>query len=154
MLPNKLENFNRSEFEDTCKRKFFFDSSFDIYGGVAGLYDYGPVLCTIKNNFIQLWRRHFILEENMSEIECTCITPEEVFINSGHVERFNDIMCRDTKTGECFRLDKYLETVLESAQSIQSSPELKQLLIDVGSMNIEQLKNVVLKYNIKSPKGN
>lgn len=178
MLPQKLQNFNRAEFEDTCKRKFFFDNAFDLYGGVAGLYDYGPVLCAIKNNFIQEWRRHFIIEENMCEIECTCVTPEEVFIHSGHVARFNDVMCKDTKTGECFRLDKHLENVLEEMLSKLQQPseangklqqsneasdnkntdqntisELKQLLIDVGSMKLEALKEVVEKYNVKSPKG-
>jgi glycyl-tRNA synthetase len=155
---HKLPKFNRAEFEDTCRRKFFFDNSFDLYGGVSGLYDYGPVLCTIKNNFIQEWRKHFILEENMCEIECTCVTPEEVFIHSGHVARFNDVMCRDTKTGECFRLDKHLEDVLENIINESTDPlvlyELKQLLIDVGSMNIDGLKHVINKYNIKSPKGN
>jgi glycyl-tRNA synthetase len=95
MLPQKLPNFNRIEFEDTCKRNFLFDISFDLYSDIAGLYDYGPVLCTIKNNFIQEWKRHFIIEENMCEIECTCFTPEEVFINSGYVKRFNDIMFKN-----------------------------------------------------------
>src|SRR5665647_1289707 len=138
MLPDKLPNFNRTEFEDTCKRKFFFDNSFDIYGGVSGLYDYGPVLCSIKNNFIQVWRQHFVLEENMNEIECTCITPEEVFLHSGHIERFNDVMCKDTKTGECFRLDKHLESVLEDMiEKCKEEVELarlKQIFLDVGSM--------------------
>jgi glycyl-tRNA synthetase len=72
MLPNKLPYFNKEEFENVCKRKFLFDNSFDLYGGVSGLYDYGPVLCAMKNNFIQEWRRHYILEENMCEIETTC----------------------------------------------------------------------------------
>ena len=154
----RLPNFNREEFEDTCKRKFFFDNAFDLYGGVAGLYDYGPVLCAMKNNFIQEWRRHFILEENMCEIECTCVTPEEVFIHSGHIAKFNDIMCKDTKTGECFRLDKHLEDtfehLLETTTDSAEKMVLTQLLIDVGSMNITKLTEVVNKYNVKSPKGN
>lgn len=161
MLPNKLPNFNRIEFTETCKRKFLFDNSFDLYGGTAGLFDYGPVLCAIKNNFIQEWRRHFILEENMFEIETTCLTPEEVFINSGHVEKFNDVMCKDIKTGECFRLDKLIENYLEdmieknkNTSNIEQQNILKQLLINVGSMNIEKLKEVVNNYKIKSPSGN
>jgi glycyl-tRNA synthetase len=158
MLPEKLYNFNREEFKNTCDRKFFFGSAFDIYGGVSGLYDYGPVLCAIKNNFIQEWRRHFILEEDMCEIETTCITPEEVFIHSGHVAKFNDIMCRDEKTGECFRLDKYLENavsdMIEKNDSLEEKKILQQLFIDVGSMNIDQLKEIVNLYKIKSPNGN
>jgi glycyl-tRNA synthetase len=155
MLPEKLKNFNRNEFEDTCRRKFFFDKSFDIYGGVSGLYDYGPILCSIKNNFLQEWRKHFILEENMCEIECTCTTPEEVFIHSGHVDRFNDIMCKDVKTGECFRLDKHIESFLENLlEKNGENKEMKQELIDVGSMSIIAMNQLVEKYNIKSPKGN
>lgn len=159
MLPNKLKNFNKSEFENTCRRKFFFDKSFDIYGGVSGLYDYGPILCSIKNNFLQEWRKHFILEENMCEIECTCTTPEEVFIHSGHVDKFNDIMCKDVITGECFRLDKHIELWLENLIENKNTPaenlqELKQLLIDVGSMSIIAMSQIVNKYNIKSSKGN
>jgi glycyl-tRNA synthetase len=53
--------------------------SFDIYGGVAGLYDFGPVGCAIKNNLESFWREHFILEESMLEVNTTCLTPSKVF---------------------------------------------------------------------------
>ena len=45
----------------------------EIYGGCAGFYDYGPVGCAIKTNLEQLWRDHFILEEDMLEINTSCI---------------------------------------------------------------------------------
>jgi glycyl-tRNA synthetase len=48
---------------------------------VAGLYDYGPVGCSLKNNLENLWREHFILEENMFEINTSCITPANVKID-------------------------------------------------------------------------
>lgn len=60
------------------KRRFFYDQSFSIYGGVAGLYDYGPMGCALKANMVQLWRKHFILEEGMLEVECSALTPERV----------------------------------------------------------------------------
>lgn len=50
------------------KHRFIFDASFDIYGGFAGLYDFGPVGCALKNNMSRLWREHFILEEDMLEV--------------------------------------------------------------------------------------
>jgi len=72
-------NFDRSEMENLLKRRFFYDQSFSIYNGVNGLYDYGPVGCAIKTNLISIWRRHFVLEEQMLEIDCSILTPEIVF---------------------------------------------------------------------------
>lgn len=43
--------------------------------GVAGLFDYGPVGCAIKANLIALWRQHFVLNEDMLEVDCTALTP-------------------------------------------------------------------------------
>lgn len=159
--PSKLANFTRAEFEDTCLRRFFFGLAFDPYGGTAGLWDLGPPMCAMKANFLSLWRQHFVLEENMCEVDCTCITPEEVFIHSGHVERFNDVMTRDTATGECFRLDKHLEDYFEKklgtatattpATDVANWEKLKN---DVGSMTLESLQQVVDQFKVLSPKGN
>ncbi len=70
-------------------QKFFFAPSFEIYGGVAGLYDLGPPGCAIKANLLALWRNHFVLEENMLEIDCTSVTPEAVlkygYVAGNHV---------------------------------------------------------------------
>lgn len=63
---------------------------------------------------IDAWRKHFILTENMLEMECTCLTPEPVLKTSGHVDRFTDLMVKDTETGECFRADKLLEDAIDS----------------------------------------
>jgi glycyl-tRNA synthetase len=68
--------------ENVLKRRFFVLPSFEIYGGVAGLYAYGPTGCALKNNIETYWREHFILEENMLEIEDTCLTPESVLKTS------------------------------------------------------------------------
>ena len=46
--------------------------------GVGGLFDYGPIGCTLKENFLAAWRRHFVLEEDMLEIATVCMTPEVV----------------------------------------------------------------------------
>eukprot|EP00042_Codosiga_hollandica_P041963 m.378960 g.378960 ORF g.378960 m.378960 type:complete len:681 (-) comp56209_c0_seq4:1479-3521(-) len=105
--------FNRASLEDLLARRFFFARSFEIYGGVAGLFDYGPTGCAIKANLLAEWRKHFILEENMLEIDCTALTPEPVLKASGHVERFCDIMVKDTKTGDCLRADHLLEDVMD-----------------------------------------
>lgn len=73
------KSIDRSEMENLLKRRFFYDQSFSIYDGVSGLYDYGPVGCAIKTNILAQWRRHFILEDQMLEIDCSMLTPEIVF---------------------------------------------------------------------------
>jgi len=49
------------------QRRMFYTPAFDIYGGVSGLYDYGPAGCALTNNIIDIWRKHFVLKENMLE---------------------------------------------------------------------------------------
>lgn len=106
--------FSRESLEQLLKRRFFYAPSFEIYGGVAGLFDFGPPGCAFQNNIIDAWRKHFILEEDMLEVEATMLTPYEVFKTSGHVDRFSDWMCKDLKSGEIFRADHLVEEVLES----------------------------------------
>ncbi|KAI5960417.1 GRS1 [Candida pseudojiufengensis] len=106
--------FSRESLEQLLKRRFFYAPSFEIYGGVAGLFDFGPPGCAFQTNIINEWRKHFILEEDMLEVEATMLTPYEVFKTSGHVDRFSDWMCKDLKSGEIFRADHLVEEVLES----------------------------------------
>ena len=87
----------------------FVVPSFDIYNGVAGFYDFGPPACAFKSNLLALWRRHFVLEENMLEIETTDIMPQVVLKTSGHEARFTDFCVKDVKTGTYTRADKLLE---------------------------------------------
>uniref|UniRef100_A0A667ZM59 Glycine--tRNA ligase n=1 Tax=Myripristis murdjan TaxID=586833 RepID=A0A667ZM59_9TELE len=77
-LQPKDDIVDRTKMEDTLKRRFFYDQAFAIYGGVSGLYDFGPVGCALKNNILQAWRQHFIQEEQILEIDCTMLTPEPV----------------------------------------------------------------------------
>merc|ERR1740129_2370937 len=85
-------SFDRAKMEDLLKRRFFYDQSFAIYGGVTGQYDFGPMGCAMKSNLINAWRSFFILEEQMLEVDCTMLTPETVLKASGHVDRFADLM--------------------------------------------------------------
>ncbi|CAH6723319.1 glycine--tRNA ligase 1, mitochondrial [[Candida] jaroonii] len=106
--------FSRESLEQVLKRRFFFAPAFELYGGVSGLYDYGPPGCAFQANIVDTWRKHFILEEDMLEVDCTMLTPHEVLKTSGHVDKFADWMCKDLKTGEIFRADHLVEEVLES----------------------------------------
>ncbi|KAH9006464.1 glycyl-tRNA synthetase [Lactarius hatsudake] len=106
--------FDKTRFEALLNRRFFYAPAFEIYGGVAGLYDYGPPGSSLQANIIAEWRKHFIIEEHMLEIDSTIMTPAPVFETSGHVARFADWMVKDTKTGDVLRADHLVEGVLEA----------------------------------------
>ena len=101
--------YDRAGLENVMKRRFFVVPAFEIYNGVAGLYDYGPTGCQLKNHIENYWREHFILEESLLEISATCLTPEIVLKTSGHVEKFTDFAVKDVKTGQGFRCDKLIQ---------------------------------------------
>ncbi|KAL8722198.1 MAG: hypothetical protein Q9181_007542 [Wetmoreana brouardii] len=105
---------DRQLMDSMLRRRMFYTPAFEVYGGVSGLYDYGPPGCSLQANIIETWRKHFVLEEDMLEVDCTMLTPHEVLKTSGHVDKFADWMCKDPKTGEIFRADHLVEEVLES----------------------------------------
>ncbi|OQE31838.1 hypothetical protein PENSTE_c001G09598 [Penicillium steckii] len=105
---------DRLTLDSMLRRRMFYTPSFEIYGGVSGLYDYGPPGTALIANMTDLWRKHFVLEEDMLEVDCTMLTPHEILKTSGHVDKFADWMCKDPKTGEIFRADHLVEEVLEN----------------------------------------
>jgi glycyl-tRNA synthetase (class II) len=61
--------------------------SFEIYGGCAGFFDYGPPGSALQANILEVWRKHFIIEEDMLELDTTIMTLAEVLKTSGHVDK-------------------------------------------------------------------
>lgn len=106
--------FERSNLESLLTKRFFYAPSFEIYNGVAGFYDYGPPGSALQANILAEWRKHFIIEEEMLEIESTCITLDQVLKTSGHVDKFSDYMVKDLKNGDIFRADHLVEASLEA----------------------------------------
>lgn len=96
-----------------CKRKGFAYPSAEIYGGLAGLYDYGHLGSLLKKNFENIWRNFFLgLDDNFAEIESSEILPEKAFIASGHLKNFNDCAAK-CKKGHIERADHLLEKNLK-----------------------------------------
>ncbi|KAK4702119.1 glycyl-tRNA synthetase, partial [Phenoliferia sp. Uapishka_3] len=106
--------FERGALDGLLIKRFFFCPAFEIYGGVKGLYDYGPPGSSLQANIIDLWRKHFIIEEEMLELDTTIMTLSDVLKTSGHVDKFTDWMVKDAKTNEVFRADHLVEGVLEA----------------------------------------
>eukprot|EP00124_Ichthyophonus_hoferi_P000776 Ihof_evm3s32 gene=Ihof_evmTU3s32 len=154
-------DFNRKAFEELMRRRFFYGQAFDIYGGVGGLYDYGPMGCALLQNVIGEWRSHFINEENMLEVSTTMLTLEPVLKASGHVDRFTDLMIQDTVTKEFYRADHLLEAALEKVIASKESTneqkdDARNTLPQVDGMSGDQpaLWKEMQRWNVKSPEGN
>ncbi|KAE8100350.1 hypothetical protein FH972_018257 [Carpinus fangiana] len=154
-------SLNREAFRqavvNTLERRLFYIPSFKIYRGVAGLYDYGPPGCAVKSNVLAYWRQHFVLEENMLEVDCPCVTPEVVLKASGHVEKFTDLMVKDEKTGTCYRADHLLKDFcnekLQKDLSItpEKAAELKRVLAVLDDLSAEELGSKIKEYGITAP---
>ncbi|KIE03019.1 glycyl-tRNA synthetase 1, partial [Metarhizium majus ARSEF 297] len=110
----KGQPLDKPVLDAMLRRRMFYTPSFEIYGGVGGLYDYGPPGCSLQANIVDLWRKHFILEEDMLEVDCTVLTPHDVLKTSGHVDKFADWMCKDPRNGEIMRADHFVEAILEA----------------------------------------
>ncbi|XP_022960220.1 glycine--tRNA ligase, mitochondrial 1-like [Cucurbita moschata] len=147
----------RQAVNNTLERRLFYIPSFKIYRGVAGLYDYGPPGCAVKSNVLAFWRQHFVLEENMLEVDCPCVTPEAVLKASGHVDKFTDLMVKDEKTGTCYRADHLLKDFcnekLQKDLSISSekAAEFKHVLAIMDDLSAEQLGAKIKEYGIVAP---
>ncbi|KAK6621183.1 hypothetical protein RUM43_011489 [Polyplax serrata] len=148
--------FDRNKMEDLLKRRFFYDQSFAIYGGITGQFDFGPMGCALKSNILSTWRNFFILEEQMLEVDCAILTPEPVLKTSGHVDRFADYMVKDVKNGECFRLDHLIKAALNNIMSNKKTPqsvkeECEDICVKLDGMTKEQMADILKKFNIKAP---
>ena len=74
----------------TKRRGFIYPSS-EIYGGLSGLYDYGPYGVALKRAIRDLWWRHMVdLRDDVVGLESTLIMPKEVWEASGHLTNFVD----------------------------------------------------------------
>jgi len=149
-------SFDRAKMEDLLKRRFFYDQSFAIYGGVTGQYDFGPMGCAMKSNLINAWRSFFILEEQMLEVDCTMLTPETVLKASGHVDRFADLMVKDMKNGECFRLDHFIKSHLEKVKADKKTDAATKARCDdieikLEGMNKGEMAAIIREFDMKSP---
>ena len=108
---------------------------------------------------IDTWRKHFVLNESMLEMECTCLTPAVVLATSGHVERFTDLMVKDTVTGECFRADKLLEDIidqyLEKNPTLSSEEKENHLRVQrqADAYSPTELDALLLQYDCKTASG-
>lgn len=98
---------NLEQIVSLCKRRGFIFPGSDIYGGLQGTFDYGPLGVELKNNLKRLWWKHNVYErDDMEGIETAILTHKYVLRYSGHEKEFVDPLV-DCKTCKLrFREDK------------------------------------------------
>ena len=106
--------------------------SFEIYGGVSGLVDYGPVGARIKRKVVETWIDHWTSQGDIVEVDSPTLTPEAVLVASGHVGEFNDLMVSCGNCESAFRADHLLEDVHENPDSLSSEDVSAMLSKDIS----------------------
>ncbi|MEM4082357.1 MAG: glycine--tRNA ligase [Saccharolobus sp.] len=123
---------------DLAKRRGIFWPSYEIYGGIAGFYDIGPIGTKIKNKIVELWRKYFIKDNSdlVVEIETPIVGPAKVFEASGHIENFTDPIVECTNCKKIYRADHLIEDVLKKS---------------VEGLKPDELTRIIKENNIRCP---
>lgn len=112
---------------EIAKRRGIVYPSFELYGGASGFIDYGPYGVRIKKNIEEILRKAYVLGEGCLEVECPTLSPEDVWVASGHVSSFSDAMTECVKCGEPYKVEQVLAELGEEAYGA-SNAELKNLI--------------------------
>ncbi len=107
MEKNKKENDLMEKIVSLCKRRGFVFPGSEIYGGLAGTWDWGHFGVALKNNIQQYWWKKFVdSRRDMYGIDAAILMRQEVWQNAGHVENFADPMVECEKCKSRFRIDQ------------------------------------------------
>ena len=122
-----------------CKRRGFIYQGSDVYGGLSGTWDYGPLGVQLKRNIMNLWWRMFVDErDDIYGVDAAILMNPKVWKASGHVDTFVDPLCEDTVNHRRYRTDHIL----------------KDNGVDADGLTMEQMDEVIVERGIKSPDGN
>jgi len=122
-----------------CKRRGFIYQGSEIYGGLSGAWDYGPLGVALKKNIENLWWKRFVLDrEDMYGMDAAILMNQNVWKASGHVAGFADPLVEDLETKKRYRADHLLESHG----------------IDPRGMTIDAMDQKIKEQKIKSPDGN
>jgi glycyl-tRNA synthetase len=123
-----------------AKRRGFIFPGSEIYGGLAGTYDYGPLGVALKKNVKDSWWRKFVeSREDMYGVDAAILMNSKVWEATGHVDEFHDPLVEDVKTNKRYRADH----ILEDAG-----------VADAEAMSPEEMTAKIQKLGLKSPEGN
>jgi glycyl-tRNA synthetase len=124
---------------DLARRRGFIWQSYEIYGGVRGFIDLGPLGVILKRRIEEKWRKFFVDRLGLLELESPIISPKIVFEASGHLEHFKDPMTVCTGCGRAYRLDH----LIKDSTNIPDSR--------LEGLSLEELEKLVEGYNVRCP---
>ena len=138
-MSKQVKNEKMEAIVSLAKRRGFIYQGSDVYGGLSGTWDYGPLGVTLKRNVMNLWWRHFVEQrDNMYGVDAAILMNQKVWQASGHVDTFVDPLCEDTVNKRRYRTDHIL----------------KDNGVDPDGMSMDQMDEAIIKNDIKSPDGN
>ncbi|KCZ79811.1 glycine-tRNA ligase [Anncaliia algerae PRA339] len=150
-MENKHELKN---VETILKHHLFIIPSFNIYGGSAGIFDFGPLGCKLKRNFVNLWHNYFVEHDDLEELDTSILLSYDVLKASGHVDRFCDYMTFDSVNGEFYRADHLIKERLTEINKKSFNNKVKEIIDSVDKLSIEELNSVIKAYDLKSDNNN
>lgn len=101
------QNITMEEIISLAKRRGFIFQGSDIYGGLAGTWDWGPLGVALKNNIKDLWWKKFVTDrEDMYGVDAAILMNQNVWKASGHVDGFSDPLVECIKCKRRFRVDQ------------------------------------------------
>lgn len=127
-MSDKKTTVTLDDIVSLCKRRGFVYQGSDIYGGMAGLYDYGPYGVELLNNIKASWWRTIVhRKENFVGIDSAMFKHPKVWDASGHTSGFSDPLAECKKCNARIRVDKELGAVGVEADEKMSEEELNKL---------------------------
>lgn len=136
-----MSDVTLEELASLAKRRGFIYQGSEIYGGLAGTWDYGPLGVALKRNIEQAWWKMFVDDrDDVFGLDTAILMNQKVWEASGHTDAgFADPLVEDLKTKKRYRADHLLE------ENGVENPE---------AMNYDQMTQVIREKGIKSPEGN
>jgi len=102
-----------------CKRRGFIFQSSEIYGGIGGFWDYGPLGVSLKRNIKAAWWQDMVVKrDDMVGLDCSIIMNPKVWEASGHVVNFNDPLVDCRKCRARFRADQVFQVYVRDGENV------------------------------------
>lgn len=109
-MANDTKNERMEAIVSLAKRRGFIYQGSEVYGGLSGTWDYGPLGVTLKRKIMQLWWQHFVeSRDDMYGVDAAILMNQKVWQASGHVDTFVDPLCEDTVNHRRYRTDHILK---------------------------------------------
>jgi glycyl-tRNA synthetase len=106
-LPERSRPPLMEKLVSLAKRRGFFFQSSEIYGGIQGVWDYGPLGVALRNNIKRSWWRSMVeLRDDVVGIDAGILMNPRVWVASGHVQNFTDPLVECKKCHQRFRADQ------------------------------------------------